>query len=781
MLVATVCFTVLAAMVGGGVFSALLTGGYEDPDAPSTRAEVLLDEQFGAGRPNLVLLVTARPGSVDDPEVHSAGTALTGRLRAMEGVADADSYWTLGSAPPLRNKGGDKALVLARIAGDEDEVDERVEVIARAVAGRNGPLEVRVGGYAQGFSEIGGRVESDLARAEAIAVPLTLALLVVVFGSLVAAGLPLLVGGVAVMGTFLSLFVISQVTSVSIFSINLTTALGLGLSIDYSLFVVSRFREELAAGRSVPDAVVTTVDTAGRTVGFSALTVAVSLAALLVFPLYSLRSFAYAGIAVALVGALASTVSLPSLLAVLGHRVDAGRLWRRNRAVSSDENGLWHRLAAAVMRRPVPIALGVTAILVLLGAPFAGVRFGLPDERVLPESAPIRQVSAIINNEFTSHEADAFAVVAPTLTPGEPATEAIDRYARMVSNLSGVGRVDAATGRYAEGGLLTPPDPSMARFSPLTGTEGTWLSIVPTVEPMSGDGERLVKQVRALDVPEALGDVLVGGPSASLLDTKAAITERLPWAGLIIATTTFVLLFSMTGSLLVPFKALVLNLLSLSATFGAMVWVFQDGHGSGLLDFTSTGTLDVTMPILMFCIAFGLSMDYEVFLLSRIKEEHDRTGDNVASVAMGLERTGRIVSAAAALLAVTFLAFAGSGVTFIKLLGVGLALAVVMDATVVRGLLVPAFMRLAGEANWWAPAPLRRWYERHGLHEVPREALLPPIDADPCATDDPRSEAEEDHDHDSCCSGTLKRPERQAAKVADHSSPISSSTGPPSG
>jgi RND superfamily putative drug exporter len=721
-LVATVGFALIAAVVGSGAFSALRSGGFDDPGAPSSRAEDLLEEQFGQGQPNLVLLVTATGGRVDAADAQRAGAELTSRLAAMDGVSQSTSYWSLGSPPPLRNDAGDKALVLARVAGDEDQVRDRVEAIADAFAGPLGPVEVGVGGQEQAFAEIGHRVESDLGRAEAIAVPLTLILLVVVFGSLVAAGLPLLVGGVAVVGTFLSLFVIAQVTSVSVFSINLTTALGLGLAIDYSLFVVSRFREELAAGRSVADAVVTTVDTAGRTVAFSALTVAVSLAALLVFPLYFLRSFAYAGIAVVVIAAVTSIVSLPALLATLGHRVDAGRLWRR-RPAAAGEHGFWHRVATAVMRRPLPIALGVIAVLLFLGAPFTGARFGLPDDRVLPASADIRQVSDTIRDEFSSHEGDAFAVVAPEAVMGDDAsTAALADYAAALSALPGVGRVDTVAGRYAGGAQVAGADASSARVQALDGGAGTWLSIVPTVEPISGDGERLAKAVRAVSPPAALGDVVVGGSSASLVDTKAAIAQQLPWAALLIAATTFVLLFMMTGSLLVPLKAVVLNLLSLSATFGAMVWVFQEGKGADLLGFTATGTLDVTTPVLMFCIAFGLSMDYEVFLLSRIKEEHDRTGDNVASVALGLERTGRIVSAAAALLAVTFLAFASSGVTFLKLFGLGLALAVVMDATVVRGLLVPAFMRLAGEANWWAPAPLRRWHARHGFHEGPATA-----------------------------------------------------------
>ncbi len=365
------------------------------------------------------------------------------------------------------------------------------------------------------------------------------------------------------------------------------------------------------------------------------------------------------------------------------------------------------------MRRPWPIAIGVVAVLVLLGTPFLGARFGLPDDRVLPESATSRQVQDQIRENFTSLEASALSVVAIGTDPaGAERDAAVDRYAAALSSIDGVARVDAATGSYQDGEQVFEPTAASVRF---VGEEGTWLSVVPSIEPISEDGEQLVVDVRSTPAPF---ETVVAGPSAELVDTKAAITTRLPLALAIIALVTFALLFLMTGSVLVPLKAIVLNLLSLTATFGAMAWIFQDGNLSELLGFTATGTLDTTMPILMFCIAFGLSMDYEVFLLSRIKEEYDRTGDNRASVAIGLERTGRIVTAAAAILAVVFVAFATSGITFIKMFGVGMALAVIMDATLIRAALVPAFMRLAGAANWWAPAPLRRLHERIGFREA---------------------------------------------------------------
>lgn len=726
-LVVTGLFVVLAGVVGGGgVFGKLKGGGFEDPTAESTRARQYLDTELGVGDPNLVLVVTvpdgdAAPGNrVDDTSVAAAGQALTARIAGLADLSNVVSYWSLGAPEALRSTDGTRALVLARVEGaDDDAIADRFTEVREELGTEADGLTLAYGGQLAVFDQVGTLIEGDLATAEAIAVPITLLLLLFVFGSVVAASLPLFVGAVAVVGTFLALFVIGSITDVSIFSINLTTALGLGLAIDYSLFVVSRFREELRKGFSVEQAVVRTVESAGRTVAFSALTVAVSLLALIVFPLYFLRSFAYAGVAVVIIAMIASIVSLPALLSVLGHRIDAWKVIRR--PAPEEGTGFWHRLASWVMRRPISVGTAAVALLVILGLPFLGVKFGLPDDRVLPSDNETHLTSEVLRNEFTSHEADAFGIAVPeAVTDADLAT-----YASAVSQVSGVQRADSRAGSFAGGTRVLEQSPAPERFG--DGRAGTFLSVIPDIEPVSAEGERLAHDLRAIDPSFP---VLVGGPSAALVDTKDSITARLPIAGIWIAIATFVLLFLMFGSLLVPAKALVLNLLSLSATFGAMVWVFQDGHLSGLLGFTATGTLDTTTPILMFCVAFGLSMDYEVFLLARIKEEHDRTGDNTHSVAMGLERTGRIVTAAAALLAVTFIAFGTSQVSFIKLFGLGLALAVVMDATIVRGTLVPAFMRLAGEANWWAPAPLRRFQQRFGLHEhvdLDEPALAPAI------------------------------------------------------
>nr|BFE58308.1 MMPL family transporter [Dactylosporangium thailandense] len=697
----TVLFIVAAGAGGVGVFGALDGAGLSDPGSESYRARQFLEDDLGVRKHEAILLVQAAGGGadtddVDDPAVTEAATRLTDSVRADGHVASVSSYWSLGDGDPrratLRSTDGSAALIVLDLAGTAGDVKDAVVAIRDRYAGTHGPITVGVGGAAAIDVAIGDQLDTDLIRAESLAVPVTLALLVLVFAGVVAAALPLAVATVSVTGAFLVLFAISRVTDVSAYSINLTTGLSFALAIDYSLFIVTRFREELVAGRSSDEAVVRTVETAGRTVAVSALTVAASLSALLVFPLYFLRSFAYAGIAVVVVAAAGSLLSLPALLAVLGPRVNTWSLRRRR-----DRRRFWHRLSSLVMRRPVPVATGVVFMLLLIGAPFLRVNPGLPSYQALPPSSEARQVADALATQFTGNHSDQFAIV----LPGVAADDATG-FADDVRNVHGVAAVAV---QQAEA--------------------GTWLTVTPSVPLRSAAGEDLVRDLRDLDAPFAFG---VEGRAAELVDTKAAIYDRLPIALGIIGLATVVLLFAAFGSVLVPVKAVVLNLLSLTATFGAMVWVFQDGHLSGVLGFTATGQLDVAMPILMFCIAFGLSIDYEVFLLSRIKEEYDHIGDNTRAVATGLEKTGPLVTAAAAVLAVSFTGFAVAGMSFMKLMGIGLALAIVMDATVIRGLLVPAFMHLAGTANWWAPAPLRRLHQRWGLTEArtaPGEAATP--------------------------------------------------------
>jgi RND superfamily putative drug exporter len=729
-LVLAVLFLALAGGVGGGVAKELSGGGFDDPKAPSEEAARVLAAQFHAGAPNIVLLLTST-GNVDDPAVAKAGQALATRFAGEQDVTQVISYWSAGRPDTLRSRDGHRALVLARISGSDDNMVDRAEELTPVYSGASNGFEVRVGGMAETFNEVGTTIEHDLVRAEAIAFPVVAILLVLVFGSAIAAGLPLLIGVLSILGTFLALHVTVKYTDVSVYSVNLATSMGLGLGIDYSLFMVTRYREELRKGRGEHNAVIATVRTAGRTVLFSAITVGLSLGALIVFPLYFLKSFAYAGIYAvffALVGAL---VVLPAALAVLGSKVDSFDLRKPVRRLlhmsppreKSVDEGLWHRIAVTVMKRPIPIATAVIVVLLLLGAPFLNAAFSLPDDRVLPKSAQAHQVGQVMRDDFPGREFAALTVISPSATggPGQ-----VDRYALALSKVDGVGRVDAVTGTYAGGRRLAPPSPTSARF---TQGGGTYLSVVPDIETQSARGERLVRDLKAVDAP--FDGVLIGGQAASLVDTKASVGSRMPLALGLIVVATFVLLFLFTGSVVIPVKALVLNLLSLSATFGAMVWIFQEGHLTRFLgDPSVTGALDTTTPILMFCVLFGLSMDYEVFLLSRIKEAYDTTGDNTRAVALGLERTGRLVSAAAALLALVFLAFVSSDISFIKLLGLGTALAVLVDATLVRAALVPAFMRLMGTANWWAPAPLRRLHKRIGLSESPVDEAVPPAQRD---------------------------------------------------
>jgi RND superfamily putative drug exporter len=699
---------VAAAVFGGGVASKLTNGGFTDPGSESATADRLLEEEFGTTEPNLVLLVTA--GDVDEPDVVSAGMDLTSELGGEADIEEVVSYWSLGGAAPLRSEDGGQALVLGRVTVDDTDLAERMEAIASDYT-RSGLINVAVGGSAEVFRQIQTTVEEDLATAEKFAFPVTLILLVLVLGTIVAAGLPLVVGGFAIVGTFLVLTILTGFTDVSVFALNLTTAMGLGLGIDYSLFVVSRYREELAIDGDAHAAACRTVVTAGRTVAFSGITVAISLAALLVFPLGFLRSFAYAGIAVVIIAALVAVVFLPALLAILGHRVDKLRIIRHRNSRSTGE-GFWHRMATFVMRRPARIAISVTLLLGILAVPFLDVELGLSDDRVLPADSTVRAVQDDIREGFGSREASALPVVATDLGILDARLVDIDGYATELSVVDGVARVDALTGSYIDGHQVLGATEMSERFR---GEDATYLSVVPSVEPISLQGEALVRSIRDVDTPF---DVFVGGGAAQLVDVKDGLFSRLPLALGIIGAVTSTLLFLMFGSILVPLKAILLNLLSLTATFGAMVWVFQEGHLADLLGFTPTGTIEVTMPVLMFAVAFGLSMDYEVFLLSRIKEEYDLTGDNDQSVAVGLERTGPIVTAAALLLAVVLVAFGLSGVSTLKLFGFGMTLAVLVDATLVRATLVPAFMKLAGRANWWAPRPLARIHARFGSSEA---------------------------------------------------------------
>ncbi|PJE99553.1 hypothetical protein CUT44_03300 [Streptomyces carminius] len=712
-LLASLVAVLAMAAVGLGAFGKLQSGGFEDPDAPSSRAAALIEERFG-GETNLVLLVEPREGArLDSPAVERAGREITAGLKADPDVSGVLSHWdAAGSA--LTSRDGGRALILAHVEGNSTERTDRAgEIAAKAEewAGDRGAVTVRAGGQAAVGHDITSQVSADLALAEAIAVPVTLVLLVIAFGSVLAALLPLAIGLIAVMGTFAELFVLGSLTDVSVFSVNLTTALGLGLGIDYGLLLVSRFRERLTEGDPVPDALRTTVTTAGRTIAFSAAVVIAALAALLLFPPFFLRSFAYAGIGVVTIAAVAALVVVPALLALLGHRVNNGRLpWAK--AVRRPDAPVWGRLAAFVMRRPALTALPVLAVLLLAASPLLGASFGNPDERVLPRDADSRRVAAAVDEHFEGDDASAVQIV----TTGPVDTAGLGAYATALSRLDGVTRVQAASGTY-RAGEAAPPGPANAA---LGRADAQRLTV--TTEPESGSSaaQDLVGAVRAVPAPDGV-EALVGGPDARLVDTRAAIGDRLPAAVAWVAVTTFVLLFLFTGSLVQPLRALLLNAVSLTAAIGAMVWIFQDGHLSSVLGFTPM-PMNTSMTVLLFCVVFGLSMDYEVFVTSRIKELRDAGEDNATAVTRGLSRTGRIVTMAAGLLAVSFFAFATSEVSFIQMFGLGSGLAILIDAVAVRGVLVPAAMRLLGRGAWYAPEALRRLHRRVGLTEGPAAA-----------------------------------------------------------
>ncbi|MFI6337891.1 MMPL family transporter [Streptomyces sp. NPDC050535] len=706
LIVSTLLLVAMAAL-GIGAFGKLSGGGFDDPGAPSSRAEKLIDEKFG-GDANLVLLVEAEQGGPDTTAAAQRGRELTESLRNEGTVSGVLSYWDRGGEG-LKSKDGEKALVLAHVKGGDRDEGPNTEALLDEYTGDKDGVSVRAGGGAAVNSGLSTQVAEDLALAEAIAIPVTLILLVIAFGSLVAALLPLVIGVIAIVGTLAELYLLGSVTDVSVLSVNLTTALGLGLGIDYGLLLVSRFREQLVHGDDVPDAIRHTVTTAGRTIAFSSATVIAALGALLVFPLFALRSFAYAGIGVVAIASISSLLVIPALLAVLGHRVNKGRV-PGTRAAGRTDSPLWGRIAGTVMRRPGLTALPVLAVLLLAASPLLGVSFGIPDERVLPEDAESRQVSTALRTDFAANDAAAVQIITTrSVTP-----DALGGYATQLSRLDGVVRVDASSGSYTGGRQSARPGPGAEA---LGNPDAQRLTVLHEFTPASDAAQDLVGEIRAVDAPSG-AKALVGGNDARLVDSKQSIGDRLPLAIGWIVVSTFVLLFLFTGSVVQPLRALVLNGVSLMAAMGAMVWIFQDGNLSGLLDFTPQ-PMEAGTTVLMFCIAFGLSMDYEVFVTSRIKELHDGGAGPEEAVTRGLAGTGRIVTMAAGLLAVSFFAFATSKVSFIQMFGLGSGLAILIDAVAVRGVLVPAAMRLLGRSAWYAPAGLRRLHTKVGLSEAP--------------------------------------------------------------
>jgi putative drug exporter of the RND superfamily len=667
--------------VGGEVFGRLGTGSGLRDDAEAVVVSDLLARVSGSGT-EITGLLDGRPA--DDPAFRAEVADAVEDLEAIAGVQRVVGPWTAGrELPGLVAE--DRRAVMVRVelgtgmpGGGLERAVDQVDARLRAV---DAP-RVLVGGDEIAREEFQDRAREDLERGETLALPVMLVLLFLVFRGLLAAVTPLLVAVVAVAGALLILLGVSHVADISAYSVNVTTMLGLGLAVDYSLLVISRFREERAAGLELPEAIERTLATAGRTVAFSGLTVAAALCGLLAFAEPFLRSLAWGGIGVVLVAMVAAVTLVPALLGLWGRRIRPGRAGRSDR-------GLFYRLSRVVQRAAPAIVVVVAALLVLLAVPFRHARLENSGLESLPRSSTSRQLFETVEARFAGGGTDPVVVVVESV-PGSPL---VADYLRRVGQLPGVARVEARQG--------TPPQLTVLDVTP----DGTSEGPVAT---------RLVERIRALERPVAAG---VTGPAAFLADYRSSLTSRLPYALGLIGLATFALLFLMTGSVVVPVKAIVMNVLSLGASFGALVWVFQEGHLSGLLGFDPPGMVDITVPVLIFVFAFGLSMDYEVFLLSRIKEAWDQTGDNDRAVALGLQRTGRIVTSAAALIVIVFLGFAAGELLTIKEVGLGMAIAVVLDATVVRMLLVPATMKLMGRWNWWAPAPLRRLHDRVGLAE----------------------------------------------------------------
>ena len=687
---------VLAGVWGAGLFGRLTGAGFEDPASESSRAAELAVRELGRDSADVVVLYRSGDLLVDDPAYREA---VTSSLAGLPGeLVQRTTTWFDTGAEFLVSEDRRSTYAVLQLSGDADQRTDALEAVEAELSAPG--LETSVGGATTVDRDINERVADDIARAEMISLPVLAVLLVVVFGSVAAASLPLAIGITSILGSFAALRVASGFTDVSVFAVNVVTILGLGLAIDYGLFVVSRFREEVRRRATVEEALAATMATAGRTVAVSGVTVALSLAGLLIFPQVFLRSMGIGGMSAVLVAMLAALTLLPALLAVLGPRVDAlsVRRWIRlpRRQAASAGPGGWERIARAVMRRPVVVTVTVVGLLLALALPFLRVEFGAIDVRALPAGTESRVVAETIDRDFPASPSGPVSAVVTLADPVDSpdGAAALQGY---VGDLAAVEGVEGATVTGAAG--------ATAR-----------VSLAYSGDPVDAAARDLVAAVRDVPAPPG-GTVLVGGESAVMTDLLDSLASLLPWMALLVVGTTLVLLFLAFGSVVLPVKAVLMNVLSLGASFGALVWIFQDGNLSGVLDFTPTGFIEATQPILVLAIVFGLSMDYEVFLLSRIREQYDLTGDNTTAVATGLQRTGGIITSAALLLLVVIGAFSLSGITFIKMIGVAMAIAIVVDATVVRLLLVPASMRLLGRANWWAPGPLRRVYARYGIRE----------------------------------------------------------------
>jgi RND superfamily putative drug exporter len=675
-----------AGGVGSAVFNRLDSGGYSNPKSDSFKVYNYIHQNLNAPDPTVVIVVDAGQADVSDPIVSQKAMALVAKIAKEPGVTKTLSYWSANQESSLKSKDGKAAFILVYGKGEAftPESQKLGAYFQEHYDGKFDGLTLYSGGVGVVGNAITKKISKDLSISEAISIPATFILLAFVFGALAASAMPLVVGVSAILGAFFILFLISLFTTVSIYALNLTTGMGLGLGIDYALLMVNRFREELHHGKSVEDSIITTLKTAGKTVFYSGLTVFVTLLSLTFFPLPFLKSFGYAGTSVVALAVAGALFGLPPILALVGAKVDKGVI--RKSAITPKEDGRWAQTARTVMKRPVSVVLLALIVLGIFAAPLKNIAYSQGDSRMLPASNPAAIATAIQTERFAGQTENPIEII---VMNGVGKESEIASYSAELAKVSGVVAV-------------TPPQKI-----------GSDIRIVAyeSMLPRTPEAQKMIHDIRKLNSP---ADTLVGGVAADYTDSQDGISQTLPWALGWIALSVLILIFIFTGSIILPIKAVVLNMLSLAATMGALTWVFIDGHLQWLVgSFTLTGTLDTSIVILISVVVFGLSMDYELFLLSRIREEHMAGKTNIESVATGLQRSARIITAAAILLAVVFAAFITSGVTSIKSMGFGVALAVIIDATIVRALLVPALMRLFGERNWWAPKWMQRFTITH--------------------------------------------------------------------
>ena len=677
---------ILSGVFGSLIFSRLDAGGYSDPQSDSYKVYEYLRDDVKINDPSVIVVVDAGTRDVTSPDVVQEAKSLEAKIAGEIGVTKTLSYWSSGGEATLKSKDGRAAYIL--IYGEADafspESQKLGAVFQDKYEGKNGSFTLYPGGVAVVGNAISEKIGADLKIAEIVSIPLTFILLAFVFGALAASAMPLIVGVAAILGAFFILYLISLFTNVSVYALNLTTGMGLGLGIDYALLMVNRFREEIHHGKNVQDSIVTTMATAGKTVFYSGLTVLVTMVSLTFFPLPFLKSFGYAGVSVVALAVVGAIFGLPPILALLGTRIDKGVI--RKSSITPKEDGRWAQTARFVMKRPAAVVLLSLIILGLLTAPVQNIKFAQGDSRMLPASNPAAIATALQADRFAGQTNNPVEII---VFDGADKTLEVDQYAKEIATVSGIVAVQPPQ--------VIGQDVRLVAFHSML--------------PRTPDAQKLIHDIRDLKSPAG---TLVGGVAADYTDSQDGISQTLPWALGWIALSVFVLIFVFTGSIILPIKAVLLNVLSLAATMGVLTWVFIDGHLQWLVgSFTLTGTLDTSIVILIAVVVFGLSMDYELFLLSRIREEHLAGKSNIEAVATGLQRSARIITAAAVLLAVVFAAFITSGVTSIKSMGFGVALAVILDATIVRALLVPALMRLFGERNWWAPKWMQRFTITH--------------------------------------------------------------------